>query len=156
MIHVLTADGSVARLYEVSGTNRALREIVDFGNAIAKLHERDLVSSKPGRSFNRNSGGRQTFAPHASEKQHLTHRWLAGVAKSLQPLLDSRDSQGLVLVASPRLLAEFRPLLPKAVQSKVLGEYARNLAGLPVATLTQRLRPTVVAAQRRLLPGYVE
>ncbi len=153
MIHVLIADGSIARLYEVSGPARALSEIVDFGNAIAKLHERDLVSSKPGRSFNRNSGGRQTFAPHATEKQHLTHRWLGGVAQALQPLLRSRDSEGLILVASPRLLAEFRPLLPKALRAKVLVEYARNLAGLPIATLTQRLRPTVLSAVRLLAEG---
>ena len=117
MIHVLTADGSIARLYEVSGEKRVLREIADFGNSIAALHERDLVSSRPGRSYNRTSGSRQTFEA-SSEKQHITHRWLSGVGQSLQPLLASRDCQCLVLVASPRLLSEFRALLPKALQKK--------------------------------------
>jgi protein required for attachment to host cells len=152
MIHVLTADGSIARLYEVSGEKRVLREIADFGNSIAALHERDLVSSRPGRSYNRTSGSRQTFEA-SSEKQHLTHRWLSGVAQSLQPLLASRDCQCLILVASPRLLSEFRALLPKPLQKKVLVEYSRNLAGLPLTTLNIRLRPSVLSAVRLLAEG---
>jgi len=152
MIHVLTADGSIARLYEVSGEKRVLREIADFGNAIAKLHERDLVSSRPGRSYNRTSGARQTLVG-SSEKQHLTHRWLSAVAQSLAPLLASRDCQCLILVAAPRLLSEFRELLPKAVQKKVLVEYSRNLAGLPIATLNLRIRPSVLSAVRLLAEG---
>ena len=153
MIHVLTEDGRVARLYEVSGPKRDLREIVDFGNAVANLHERDLVSSKPGRTFNRASGARQTFTDASTEKKHLTHRWLSGVAKSLQPLLASRNCQCLILVASPRLLSEFRALLPKSVQSKVLVEHTRNLVGLPITTLNKRLRPSVLSAVRQLAEG---
>ena len=152
MIHVLTADGSIARLYEVSGEKRVLREIADFGNSIAALHERDLVSSRPGRTYNRTSGSRQAFEA-SSEKQHLTHRWLSGVAQSLQPLLASRDCQCLILVASPRLLSEFRALLPKPLQKKVLVEYSRNLAGLPLTTLNIRLRPSVLSAVRLLAEG---
>lgn len=152
MIHVLTADGSIARLYEVSGEKRVLREIADFGNSIAALHERDLVTSRPGRASNRASGSRQAYEA-SSEKQLLTHRWLAGVAQSLQPLLASRDCQCLILVASPRLLSEFRALLPKSLQKKVLVEHSRNLAGLPLSTLNVRLRPAVLSAVRLLAEG---
>ena len=58
MIHVLTADGGIARPYEVSGEKRVLREIADFGNSIAALYERDIVSSRLGRTYNRASGAR--------------------------------------------------------------------------------------------------
>ncbi len=79
------------------------------------------------------------------------------VAQSLHTLpaslLASRDCQCLILVASPRLLSEFRVLLPKALQKKVLVEYSRNLARLPLTTLNIRLRPSVLSAVRLLAEG---
>ena len=41
MIHVLTADGSIARLYEVSGEKRVLREIADVGVSHVLAGRRD-------------------------------------------------------------------------------------------------------------------
>lgn len=154
MIHVLTVDGSVARLYEVTGARPPLKEIVDFGNSVARLYERDLVSSPPGRAANRAAGVHQAFEPLVSAKRHATQQWLRGMGQLLATLIDKR-SGGLILVASPRLLADLRQLLPSQVKKRIVSEYGRNLSGLPRRELAERLAATITAAQRRIAQPQV-
>lgn len=148
MIHILTVDSSVARLYEVTGTRPPLKEIVDFGNEVASLHERDLVTSRPGRSLNRSAGIHQAFEP-ASAKQVATHRWLKDMSALLGSLIGG-TAGGLVVVASPRLQAELQPLLPASLRRKQVVQYGRNLSGLSATRLAERLAATIATMERRL------
>jgi protein required for attachment to host cells len=49
------------------------------------------------------------------------------------------NGRGLVLVATPRFLAEVRSHLPKSTQQHIVREVPRDLVGLPSLALQHRL-----------------
>lgn len=151
MFHVLIADGMTVRVYETNPTADALHELAVFHNRVAHQHERDLVTSRPGRVVNRAAGIRQSYDPKVTAKQYQTQRWLKLVGVQLQLLLASQRSDAVILVASPRLLAELRRHLPARVRALIHAEFARDLVHLPQNVLAQRLQPTVRAAARSAL-----
>jgi protein required for attachment to host cells len=151
MFHVLIAGNETVRVYETSPTGGALHELAVFHNQVAHQHERDLVASRPGRVVNRAAGIRQAYDPKVTEKQHQTQRWLKLVGVQLQLLLARARSDALILVASPRMLAELRRHLPVRVRALIHAELARDLAHLPKNMLAQRLQPTLRAAARSAL-----
>jgi len=150
MLHVLIADSAVARLFETADANEPLKEIFMFVNPAARLHERDIVSSRPGRMINRAAGIHQSFDPETSARSHALVRWVQSLHAPLRALLNEHDSDGLILVAAPRLLAALRSKLQKRV--KIRGELARNLAGQPVSSFAKRLQPLLRSAAVRLRP----
>lgn len=151
MFHVLIVDGMTVRVYETTPTGNTLHEFAAFHNPVAHQHERELVTSRPGRVVNRAAGFRQSFDPKVTAKEYQTQRWLKLVGVQLQLLLANRRSDAVILVASPRILAELRRHLPAKVRALIHAEFARDLVHLPQNVLAQRLQPTVRAAARRAL-----
>src|SRR5690349_10251534 len=100
MMHALVADTRSIRIFEASGGAGAPWEVAVLRNAAAGRHERDLVSDRPGRVINGASGAPQAYERKASAKQHAMQVWLKEVGPSLRELIESRRSEGLVLVAS--------------------------------------------------------
>ncbi len=155
MLHLLIADNAAARLFQAPDSNRSITEIYTFINPAARVHERDIVSSRPGRMINRVAGIHQSFEPETSARHHVLAAWVHSLKKPLRALLSERKSEGLIVVASPRLLAALKNELRKHVT--IQGELARNLAGLSASTLDKRLRPllhTITVKRRVNNPFY--
>lgn len=150
MIHVLIADQKRLRVFE-SGANAAeLNELAVFQNRSAALHERDLVSDRPGRVMNGSGMIRHAYEPKTTERQMTLERWMKEIGGPLQDLLTSHDCKAVVLVASPRLLAALRNRLPVAVQSLIRVELRRDLAKLPANQLQKRVHDSIVKAVREV------
>lgn len=143
MLHVLTINGSRARLYEVTEGSATFREVLDFGNRVAKAHERDLVAARPGRVYHRSSGVHQTLDPAQKTKRLATMQWLKQTAVALDQVLRLRGSEGVVLIGHARLLAEFTRHLPPSLRNRIKLQIRRNLSGLPVLQLTRTVRPSL-------------
>ena len=148
MFLAILADNQTLRVIEVAPIGMALREVAEFRNRAAACHERDLVTARPGRVFNRAAGTRQAYEPKTSAKQTLTRRWLKAVGVQVQSLLSERGVQALILVAAPRMLAEMRRALPASVLTQVRAQLARDLIHQPNMILRKRLQPCVRAAMR--------
>lgn len=157
MIHVLVADSRTLRVFEVQSDSRDrpgnLTEIVDFRNAAAGHHERDLVSDRAGRVMHGTARMRQSYEPRVQPKRHSMQLWLGATLRALPEVLEPRNSDGLVLVASPRLLAELRKQMPARLRKRVVGELPRDLARQSPATLKLRLQPSLRAAARNTPRG---
>jgi protein required for attachment to host cells len=149
MIHALVADARSIRVFEASGRSGAPAEVAVLRNPDAGPHERDLVSDRPGRVINRASGAHQAYEPRVSAKQHALQTWLKHIGPSLRELIDSRRSDALVLVASPRMLANLRSTLPASVRKLVTRELPLDLTHASAADLNRRLRPAMAAATRK-------
>lgn len=141
MLHILVMDTATARLFMTAGPHKPLVPVCEFVNPAGRAHERDLVSSRPGRVFNRVAGIHQAFEPAMSARNHALVAWLRSLLKPLQSVMRTYNSEGLVLVAAPRLLAAGRRTLGK--QLTVRAEFARNLTHLPPLALGQRLQATL-------------
>lgn len=145
MIHAIVADARTVRVFEGSPPGRALAEVAVFRNRAAH-HERDLVSDRPGRVINRASGAHQAYEPKVRASQHAMQSWLRTIGPSLRALLEARGNESVVLVASPRMLAQMRKALPAAVSKRVTGELRLDLAHQPLGALKKRLQPALHAA----------
>lgn len=146
MIHAIVADARTVRVFEGSPPSRALAEVAVFRNQAAGHHERDLVSDRPGRVVNSASGAHQAYEPKVRASQHVMESWLRAIGPSLEALLDARSGESLVLVASPRMLAQLRKAFPAGLRKRVTGEVRRDLAKQPLGELKKRLQPALRAA----------
>jgi protein required for attachment to host cells len=146
MIHAIVADARTVRVFEGSPPGRALAEVAVFRNQADGHHERDLVSDRPGRVVNSASGARQAYEPKVLASQRVMQTWLRTIGPSLRALLEGRSNESVVLVASPRMLAQLRRALPAAVSKRVAGELRLDLAQQPLGQLKKRLQPAMRAA----------
>ena len=149
MIHALVADTRSIRIFEAATRTTAPWEVAVLRNAAAGSHERDLISDRPGRVINSASGRHQAYERKASAKQHAMQVWLRQIGPSLRELMEARGSDGVVLVASPRLLGDLRKSLPPSIRKLVAGEMPLDLTNASVADLKKRLRPAMAAATRK-------
>jgi protein required for attachment to host cells len=150
MIHALVADTRSIRVFEASAGAPSPAEVAVLRNPEAGHYKRDLVSDRPGRVINSASGRHQAYEPKASPKQHAMQVWLKQIGPSLSELIDSRQGDGVLLVAAPRMLASLRKSLPASIRKRVAGEMRVDLTHASVASLKKRLGPAMVAAARKL------
>jgi protein required for attachment to host cells len=148
MLHLVIIDSKVARILALD-FHGTLMEVDELRNASAVAHESDLVSDRPGRVINGASGSHVALASKQSPRATSLQRWLNGVATHLRMFSASSSSEGLVLVASPRLLASLRRALSAEVGRRVLLEIPRDLAKHPLPALQRRLVPTLRSAVKR-------
>jgi hypothetical protein len=149
MIHVIVADTRTLRIFEAPSAENALREAVVYHNIAAVRHERDLVSDRPGRVINRAAGVHQTYEPRVHAREHAMQQWLRTSGTQLSELLEAHGNQCVVLVASPRMLAQLKSALPASVRRRIYAQVPLDLARAKPAELSIRLRPAIRTAIRK-------
>jgi hypothetical protein len=75
-LQVVVADYAIARFYRLP--DAAVRpELIDvLGNPAARTSDRELISSRPGRMFNRSTRQPQSFDPRARHKRIFEERFV--------------------------------------------------------------------------------
>lgn len=138
-IWVLVADSGRARLFQASGVKAPLEEQTDLVMPIARLQEQDLVSDRPGRSFDSAGEGRHAMEPSTPAKEVESDRFAARIAA----LLDSERLAGaytrLVLVAPPRFLGQLRDALSDPVRALVSAELNKDLVQFDADAIREHL-----------------
>jgi protein required for attachment to host cells len=139
---VVVADRGEARFYDV-GTASTLQIAGRLVDPIARLHDRDLVSDRPGRVFNRAppaTGRRGAGARHATDGERSPRKHEATLfARRIGAELERARRQGrfekLVLIAGPPFLGELRSSLPKSLRAMTVAEVAKDLVHRPERVL---------------------
>jgi protein required for attachment to host cells len=136
---VLIADGGHAKVFESEGPGCALTPIESMTLSADLPANRDILSDRPGRSFDSHGHSR-----HAMESPSDAHRELKReFARKVASLLEACVAQGkldrLVVVAPPPALGDLREALSKAVRAKVSAELAQDLVKTPHSELPQHL-----------------
>jgi protein required for attachment to host cells len=109
-------------------------------NPSAHRSERELVSSPPGRVFNRSSGARQVLAPREERREVHLRRFARTIAAEIGTALKRTECEDVALVAPPRVLALIRSALPPRLRRRILVEVPRDLVHGPVSTVRKELR----------------
>lgn len=109
-------------------------------------HDRDLGVDVPGtvmaRSGQSGSGsGIRHTAPQGRRgyKHHAVSRFAHWIADCVTTAANNHNGGGVVLLTAPRFLAELRGHLTKSALQRVVRELPRDLVGLSVPALQQRL-----------------
>jgi protein required for attachment to host cells len=153
-IRVLVADQSEARLFDL-GPQRALEFVGRLADPLAHLHDRDLVSDRPGRKFDHaplTAGRRGATAHHSTGGEHAPRRHEAEtfarrIAAELERTHGRGEFEGLIVMSGPAFLGLLRQALPEAIRSTVLAEVAKDLLHQSIDSIVEHLPPLPAAAQ---------
>jgi len=134
-IRILVADESEASFYDVRHKTDALTFSARLSDPIARLHDRDLKSDRPGRAFDHAPapGGRRGATPHhgiGSDRRPRKHEAVVFAQKIADVLEHARRDEEfdrLVLMAPPVFLGLLRKALPESVRASVAAEVAKDL-----------------------------
>jgi len=152
-VRVVVADLSEARFYDTSGLNAPLQLVGTFTDPKARLHERDLVSDRPGRVFDHAAparGRRGSVAHHGtngdrSARRHETETFARHVTRALHVALRENQIDRIVLVAAPAFLGMLREIAPPAVKAAVVAEVRKDLVHQSERVLQDHLPPKAFA-----------
>jgi protein required for attachment to host cells len=143
---IVLADGARARVVANKGPGIDLQPIYEEEDAKAMLPAREIEADRPGRTFD--SGGRGNAAAqgrHAYEsptdpRRKLQADFIRGVAELLEDAALKGSFDRLVLIAPPKALGDLRSSLTKNVSRMVSEEIPKDLVGVPIHELPERLQ----------------
>lgn len=136
---ILVASQSEARIYALNMPRGPLVEVDRMEHAAGRAHEGELVTDRPGRTFQSVGDVRHAMQPPVDPKEHEATKF----AKEISDRLDSARQEGrfgsLVLVAGPHFLGLLRKSLSDATVKQVTQEIAKNLVQFNAEEIRQHL-----------------
>ena len=138
---ILIADGARAQIIANEGPGKGLKPIPGGAYQGANLPTREIVSDKPGRTYDRGgTGGWTATGRHAMEPRTDWHgfekeRFARAMAKVLDKASGANAFDRLVLVAPPQTLGELRIALKKRTRARITAELAKDLTNVPIHDL---------------------
>ncbi len=134
-IRIVVADQAEARFYDAEPPEAALHASGSLRDPTARLHERDLVSDRPGRVFERASipGSRRGASAHhdtggeRSARKSAAVAFARRIATELERGQQQRRFDGIVLMANPRFLGLLRQVFSPRLGRCVVAEVPKDL-----------------------------
>ena len=134
-VRIIVADQSEARFYDTARSGGRLQPAGRMTDPTAHLHDRDLKSDRPGRTFDRAATGGQrrgSVAHHATggerrPRKIQAQRFARRIATELRKSGRTKSFDRLVVMAGPPFLGVLRAALPAAVRKVVVAEIRRDL-----------------------------
>ena len=136
---ILVADQASAVFYDAANLAQAPIEIGRVAEPAARLHDRDLGSDRPGRSYESVGGARHAIDREGGPHQRAAEQFARRVARRLDEARRKDEFDDLVIVAGPRFLALLRKHLPRLTRARVAHEIAKDLVHGPADVLRSHL-----------------
>jgi protein required for attachment to host cells len=134
---VLIADGSQARVFRAAGKGK-VEEMSEM--AVAHPPTRDMVSDRPGRTFDSMGQGRHAKEPPTDAHDKAESDFLRAVTKKLDASCQRKEFDRLVVVAAPRALGTLRSVFSEKLAGAVTKEIPHDLTGFKTPALEARLK----------------
>ena len=128
---VLVADGRKMLFFRNKGDRMAPNLEAETVKVQENPYDRDQTSDAPGRAFNSVGSHRSAMQQTDFHEQEET-RFAVEAADLLKRRALANDFDKLIIVAPPTALGEMRKRYHKEVQSRLVGEIAKDLANHPV------------------------
>lgn len=136
---ILVADSVRARIFSADSPTGGINEITTLANPEGRLHEQDLVSDRPGRSFDSRGHGRSGMATQVSAKEHENIRFASRVAEHLESNRKQGSYRKLIVVAAPEFLGQLSLRLTETTLATIVLRVNKNLAHLNVQEIRAHL-----------------
>ena len=127
-VWIVVADEARARILTRDESTEALIEVNELVSLDANAPEKDLVSDKPGRSFDSNGEGRHAMGQKTDPKEQISIRFAKELADYLEKNRQKKTYIKLIIIAAPHYLGLLRKELSKGVSELVSLEIDKNLA----------------------------
>lgn len=136
---VITANSEYGRILEAKDATGPLEELETLVSATARLHEQDMVSDRPGRSYDSVGGGRHAMDPGEDAKHTEAKRFSKEIAVTIDAALEKKRFDRLVLVAPPAFLGLLRESIGDGAAKLVTHEIDKNIVRLDLKSLREHL-----------------
>lgn len=123
---VVVANSSEAKIFRMKKFPK-LEVISSLEHPESRLHNIDLVSSKPGRTFDKVGGGRHSYQAVTDPKHIEVEKFAKTVATYLQTAQGKNEFSKIYLIAAPAFLGLLRPLLDSKLQNSIVREVAKDM-----------------------------
>ena len=133
------ADGGHARFVRPSA-DHALHTVEAIDSANLHKQDHDLVSDRPGRSFESGSSARHAYTPRHDPHEMAKERFAHVVAARVNEDFAADQFNELVLVAPPHVMSELTDALDPPVKAVLLGSLAKDLVKTPDHELLPHLK----------------
>lgn len=137
---ILVANSSHAKIFRVE-KNKDLLIVGVLEHPESRLLESDLVTTKPGRSFESSGVSRHAYEQHISPKIHEFETFARQISDHLDAAREKGHFGKLYLVANPSFLGILRPVLSGPTESLVSGEIAKDMTQMKAEIIRDHLPP---------------
>lgn len=138
-IWFLVADAARARIFETTGKDVALTEVMDFMEPNARISETELASDEPGRHATPGAPGTHGMQEKITPREQEDIRFAAELADQLQESLNKGSYDALYIAAAPHFLGLLRKSMPDGVAEKLKGDLDKDLTRLGEAEIREHL-----------------
>ena len=136
---VLVADGARARVLENTGPGRGVNEVPGMEYSHDAPRNREIMSDRPGRSFESADSRRHAMEPPSDPKRQAEADFVSGLVTMLEGKFKAGAFDRLVLVAAPQALGDIRKALSKELADAVYGELAKDHTKTPNGEMSKHL-----------------
>ncbi len=136
---IVVAESARARIFTMSGIGGKLQEITDLSHPESRLHDTELSSDLPGRTFDIQGQGRHGMEPATDPKEREAQAFAAEIARHIERGRHEGNFDGLVLIAPPKFLGRLRADLTKPARDALVGELDKNLVEADTKTLQRQV-----------------
>ena len=125
---IVVADAARARIFSTSGSKSPLEPVEQLVSPASRLKERDLVSDRPGRSFDSKGKGRHSMERQSSASEQIARNFAGQVADHLEAGRTSGQYRRLILVAEPRFLGLLNKKITSETEKLITTKIDKNLS----------------------------
>lgn len=136
---VVVADSSRARIFVAETAIAPLAEIKAFEHPQGRMHDRDLTSDLPGRSFDSKGNARHAMEPHTDPKHEQAVEFAREIAAYLDAGRNNKDYAQLAIVAAPSFLGLLREQMNGQLSKLVSYELNKNLSQMNAVDIRKHM-----------------
>jgi protein required for attachment to host cells len=126
----MVANSSIARFFEVEKSG-SLKEIDTLVHPESRLHARDLVSDKTGRSFESSTVARHAIEPKTNPKEVEEDKFARQITNHLNTAHQDGKFKHLCIAASPHFLGLLRQSLSPSTTQSLSAEIDKDITHMP-------------------------
>lgn len=140
---IVVAESARARVFSRAGKRGTLREIADLSHPESRLHDTELSSDVPGRSFDSHGQGRHGMEQSTDPQDREAQAFAGEIARHVDHGRREGSFEALVLVAPPKFLGLLRSELNKLTRDRVVAEINKNLVEADQKTIEHQLSQAI-------------
>jgi protein required for attachment to host cells len=138
-LRIVVADQAEAIFYDSPALEAAPKEVARISDPLAHLHDRDLMSDRPGRSYERVGGARHAIERENDPRYREAVRFARRIARRLDEARRKDEFEQLIVVAGPAFLGLMRQEMSRPTRERVVHEVHKDLVHSPVDALRRHL-----------------
>jgi protein required for attachment to host cells len=146
-IRIVVADQAEAIFYDVPSLDARPQEVGRISDPLARKHDRDLVSDRPGRSYESVGGARHAIERENDPRYQEAVRFARRISCRLDDALNRGEFEELVVAAGPPFLGLMRSEMSPQVKKRVVHEIRKDLVHGPVEALRRHLPESAAEAR---------